>query len=214
MPRFLAVAVALALLMICGVVHGWWADRWQKSAALEDACAKVPLAPMAFGDWQAQEIESEAAAFAQAGAQSYWTRQYTNARTRQTVLAILMCGRAGRMAVHTPEVCYRGAGFELYDAPAPTPLRSGAGEVLGTFLTARFAKSTSLGGDLRLYWAWNAGDGWQAPGSPRWAFRGRPFLYKLYVSHDLTSGSDQDAAADLLRHLLPELRATLFPDEG
>ena len=209
MSRYLAIASALAMIAVCGVVHGLRAERWQKSPALEEAMARVEHVRMDIGDWKAEAIKGDAKAFEQAGAQAYWMRTYTNARKRQTVLVILMCGRAGRMAVHTPEVCYRGAGYELYDKPAPTPLKSDAGEELGTFNTARFAKGSSLGGTLRLYWSWSAGTGWLAPCSPRWEFRGRQFLYKLYVSHDLASGNDQDAAADLLRQLLPELGKTL-----
>ncbi len=208
MPRNLAVAVALALLVVCGVVHGWWSERWQRSAVLEEALQRVERTPMTLGAWQAETLPADAKAFEQAGAQAYWMRTYTNKETRQSVLAILMCGRAGRMAVHTPEICYRGAGYELFEAPASTPIRDLQGDELGVFNTARFTKASSLGSDLRLYWGWNAGAGWQAPANPRWEFRGRPFLYKLYVSTEFASG--RDAAADFLRELLPELQAELF----
>ncbi len=210
MARNLAVAGALALIAVCGIVHGLWADRWQPSPALEEALTRVELVPLEIGDWKAETVAGDAEAFEQAGAQAYWTRWYTNTRKRQTVLAILMCGRAGRMAVHTPEVCYRGAGFELFDKPVATPLRAQEGADLGTFNTARFVKASNLSSPLRLYWSWNAGDGWRAPRSPRWEFRGRQFLYKLYVSHDQAPGNDQDAAAELLQQLLPELRKALY----
>ena len=214
MTRNQAVAAALALIAACGVVHGMRSERWHKSQMLEEALTRVEQAPMEFGDWKAEAIEGDAAAFAQAGAQAYWTRIYTNARKRQSILVILMCGRAGRMAVHTPEVCYRGAGYELFDKPAPTMLRSDGGDDLGRFNTARFAKGSTLGSSLRLYWSWNPGDGWQAPANPRWEFRGRQFLYKLYVSHDVATGNEPDAAAELLRHLLPELEKTLYAGES
>lgn len=213
MSRYLATTAALSLIAVCGVVHGMRSDRWQTSQALEDAMARVARVPAEVGDWKSESIEGDALAFKQAGAQAYWTRLYTNARKRQTVLAILMCGRAGRMSVHTPEVCYRGAGYELYDKPAPTPLRGESAEELGVFNTARFVKGTGAGGTLRLYWSWNGGAGWQAPSSPRWEFRGRPFLYKLYVSQELTSINEPDAAADLLRELLPELKKVLYAGE-
>src|SRR6266446_9220579 len=132
MPRRVAIAAALVLIALCGVVHGLRAERWQTSRALEEALARVELAPLEIGDWKAEPQENDVQAFAQAGAQRYWTRLYTNARKGQSVLAILMCGRAGRMAVHTPEVCYRGAGYELYDTPAAAPLRADWGADLGT----------------------------------------------------------------------------------
>src|SRR6266542_46101 len=128
MSRNLAVASAVAIIAVCGVAHGLRAERWHQSAALEEALARFKQSPMEIGDWKGEALEGDAKAFAQAGAQAYWTRIYTNVRNRRSVLVILMCGRAGRMAVHTPERCYRGAGYELYDKPAPTPLRNDAGE--------------------------------------------------------------------------------------
>lgn len=211
MPRQAAVVSALVVLVICGLVHGLWAERWHKSRALEEAVARVELVPMEFGDWKGEVLEGDAESFENAGAQAYWMRSYANAKN-QKVLAILMCGRAGRMAVHTPEVCFQGGRYELHDSPRPTLLRSEAGEELGTLNTARFIKTAGAG--LRLYWGWNPGDGWQAPSSPRWVFGGKPFLYKLYVSQIQVSGSDYDAAAELLRALLPELRKTLTAGES
>jgi uncharacterized protein DUF3485 len=211
MPRHLAVVVAVALILVCGVVHGWWSDRWQRSAALEEALARVARVPMTLGAWQAENVPADAKAFEQAGAQAYWMRAYTNTQNRHSVLAILMCGRAGRMAVHTPEVCYRGAGYDLFDAPASTVIRVEQGGELGAFNTARFTKAATLGNDLKLYWGWNPGAGWQAPANPRWEFRGRPFLYKLYVSTEYSAG--HDAAADFLRELLPELQHDLLSED-
>lgn len=213
MPRQAAVISALIVLLICGVVHGWWAERWHKSRALEDALAQVELVPMNFGAWKAEPVEGDPEAFRIAGAQAYWMRSYTNAKQHNAkqhkVLAILMCGRAGRMAVHTPEIAFQGDRFELHDGPSATLVRGESGEELGTFNTARFTRTAGGRGGLRLYWSWNPGDGWQTPSSPRWTFGGKPFLYKLYVSQAPTSGSDRDAAAELLRDLLPELRKTL-----
>src|SRR5207244_1355928 len=130
---------------------------------------------------------------------------------------ILMCGRAGRMAVHTPEVCYGGAGFDMLGAPAPYPVAFDGKQAI--FWTARFAKPNTPGADLRLCWAWNAGGAWQAPSSPRWTFRGQPFLYKLYVIEEEAGyrrgGSAQaDALADFLPHLLGALERTLFSDHS
>jgi hypothetical protein len=149
--------------------------------------------------------------FALAGARSYWVRTYTHRTSGASVLTVLMCGRAGKMAVHTPEVCYRGAGYDLPDTPTAIVLRDESDALAGTFWTARFAKQTGTTRDLRLYWAWNAGDEWQAPANPRWEFRGRPYLYKLYASHELTGPSDADATAEFLRELLPVLKETLAP---
>jgi hypothetical protein len=213
MPPRYAIALSVLLLAVCGYVHGRWTDRWQKSTALEEAVARVVLVPLVIDDWHGEAVEADARSFAQAGAQSYWMRVYKHVRTRQSAMAILMCGRAGHMAVHTPEICYGGAGYELYDRPSVTPVRAESGTELGKMFTARFTKAAGLGSDLRLYWGWNPGDGWQAPRSPRWEFRGRPYLYKLYVSHDQAAAQNRDASAELLGTLLPALEKTLLLDE-
>ncbi|MCI0685069.1 MAG: EpsI family protein [Gemmataceae bacterium] len=213
MPRRVAVIAAVAILFVCGLVHGLWAERWHTSRALTSALERVALVPLEIGDWRGEALEGDHEAFETAGAQRYWIRSYTNARTRQTVLAILMCGRAGRMAIHTPQLCYPGAVYEMDDAPVSTPMTSASGEALGTLNTARLSKTRGVGSKaVRLYWGWNPGDGWHAPSNPRWTYSGRPFLYKLYVSESQMPGNE-NAAAALLQELLPELRKTLSSGE-
>jgi hypothetical protein len=211
MTRLHATLVALLLLLTGGLLHGTWSERWQSSNALDDAVARVYGVPLKVGDWTAQEQPSDAEMFSQAGARGYWTRSYTHLHSKQTVLVILMCGRAGRMAVHTPEVCYSSSGYELPEDPARYSLED------SSFWTALFSKPRGGAADLRLFWAWNATGNWEAPANARWAFRGRPFLYKLYVAHERTIGSPtdaaQDPAVDFLRTFLPRVEPILFPAE-
>ena len=201
-----ATLAAVVLLLAAGALHGVWSERWNRSEDLERAAALVADVPLRVGDWEGKDVQPDADEFDRAGARAFWMRSYVHARTKASVLAILMCGRAGKMAVHTPEVCYRGAGYELFDTPAATPF----GES-GTLFAADFSKPADSAAGLRLYWAWNAGDGWQAPTNPRWEFRGRPFLYKLYVASDLRQQGNRPTspAQDFLNELLPELRRAL-----
>ena len=167
---------------------------------------------MELGDWKAQTIDSDPAAFFQAGAQKYWTRSYVHARKKTTLFVILMCGRAGRMAVHTPEVCYRGAGYEMDRVPEALAVTTPSGESLGTFWTAKFSKEAGAASDLRLYWSWNAKGAWQASANPRWDFGAEPFLYKLYLSHDApgSASAATTVAMSFMHQFLPELQKALF----
>ncbi len=210
MKRVASVLIALGILVVSGLVHGFWAERWTPSTALQEAAARVEQVSMAIGDWQAQAIDTDPGAFFQAGAVTYWTRSYTHARTKTSVLAILMCGRAGRMSVHTPELCYRGAGYDLTGEPEKLALKSISGTDLGSFWTARFTKQAGSASDLRLAWAWKAGGTWQAPSNPRWEFAGEPFLYKLYLSTEAPAAASQEAIKDFSRQFLPELHRVLF----
>src|SRR2546430_540911 len=81
--------------------------------------------------------------------------------------------------------------------------------------TARFAKPNTPGSELRLGWAWNARGTWEAPSSPRWSFRGEPFLYKLYVieegaAYSSNAAAQADVLADFLPHLFVVLQSSLF----
>jgi hypothetical protein len=114
------------------------------------------------------------------------------------------------MAVHTPEVCYHGAGYELRGPPTPFALPTETSQQLWT---ARFDKRVGRPGQLRLYWGWNAQGNWQAATTPRWQFRGEPFLYKLYVSHEIASptAAEVDPTPEFLRAFVPVMQQTLFP---
>lgn len=211
----LAVGLALALVLSAGLVHGLWIERWLPSTALEQALTLVPLVPKEFSGWTGKtpETEMDPEVFRQAGAQAYWTRVYTNPDKPGAFSVILMCGRAGRMAVHTPEVCYRGAGYELMGTADQRTVTFDTNQT-GHFWSARFAKDTGKGMDLRLFWAWNAWGEWEAPTSPRWTFRGQPFLFKLYVGREVTdtaAGPGEEPTLDFLHDFLPVLEAALFP---
>ena len=202
-----AFLVALAMLLASGVLYHLLA---KDSDQLDPAAERIALVPLAIGDWQGHDETVDHESFAQAGAKGYWMRSYVNSRTGESILVILMCGRAGKMSVHTPEVCYRGAGYELHDQPAACAIKSDA-----SFWTAHFTKKASPPMHLRLYWAWNAHDSWQASSSPRWQFRGAPFLYKLYVSRDISRqpgvAPGSDVTEHFMREFLPVLDRTLFP---
>lgn len=157
----------------------------------------------------ARRWNSTAPSSSRRGAIGYWARQYS--RRQETVTVLLMCGRADRMAIHTPEFCYQGLGYEIVDSPrrADIPLESGASKA--QFWTARFIKSIGVASDLRLFWGWNGGHGWAAPASPRWEFRRSPFLYKLYIVHDTNAQKQMkdEVGMDFLPQFLPELDRVL-----
>jgi hypothetical protein len=209
-PRNLAFLAAVAMLLASGLLYHLLA---KDAAQLDPAAERVALVPLAIGAWQGHDEETDRASFEQAGAKNYWMRSYVNSRSNESILVILMCGRAGKMAVHTPEVCYRGAGYELHDQPAPCALKD-----FGAFWTAQFTKKGTTPTHLRLYWAWNAHGSWEASAAPRWEFRGEPFLYKLYVSRDISRqpgvAPGADVTAQFMREFLPVLDRALFPRDG
>jgi len=207
----LPVIVTFVLVISSGLVHALWKESGGTSAVLEEAVGRVKLVPRTIGAWRGEDIALEAEEeFVKAGAEAYWMRKYV--RRGKSITVLLMCGRAGRMSVHTPEFCYQGLGYQVVDAAANVEVATEAGKLKGEFWTARFTKQLGGAGDLRLFWGWNAGAGWRAPASPRWEFRGKPFLYKLYVVHETSPGQrlENEPALDFLKLALPELEKILF----
>ncbi len=213
MKRLLLVLICCSVVVASGVIHGHWTGRWESSQALEEALARVPDVPMTFGNWHGEGLEVDPAPYAQAGAQSYWMRRYQHAKTGEAVSVILMCGRGGRLAVHTPDVCYQGAGYQLVGQPKKTTITV-KDSASAEFWTGSFVKDNNPAvGRLQVYWTWGSDNHWQAPDVPRFTFRGQPFLYKLYVIRQCTAENevaDGGPTLDFLRELVPQLDTTLF----
>jgi len=215
MIRFLLLLLCCAVVVGSGLIHGHWSGRWHSTRALDEALVRVPEVPLTVGDWQGEDVPVEPQPYAQAGAHAYWMRRYHNAKTGDAVSVILMCGPSGRLAVHTPDVCYQGAGYELVGQTKKITVALG-GTGAAEFRTGAFSKDKNpAGSQLRLYWAWSAAGPWQAPDLPRIPFRGEPVLFKLYLIRQFTPGAeapDSGPAVALLQQLLPELNKTLFSD--
>lgn len=213
MYRYLPIALVAALLLADGFVHGRWTNRWQPSLELQAASARLERVPMVLGDWQGEALKpiSERET-QQAGFTAYVNRTYKNYQTGAVVNILLACGRAGPIAVHTPEICYRGAGYQV--AAGKSKRVEKAGGMTAELWQANFTKgdpSSPL--QLKVLWCWNKGDAWKAPDNPRMAFAGNAALYKLYVVQE-TMRDDQEASkacADFLGALLPQLNRSLFP---
>lgn len=213
MTRYVPLLAGLLIVLGTGLVHGIWTQRWQKSTVIDEAAARVLTLPTEIGDWQSEVVDVSAAEMALAGADGWFVRRFTNRRTEQTILVMLLCGRTGYMCVHRPEHCYSAAGYDLVSSPLPYTLKSAQGQELGQFLTGRFVKQDPTGNaQLRIFWTWFGAGRWQAPSSPRWTFAGLPVLYKLYVARDATFRPDRlddDPAVAFLRQLMPALTAKL-----
>ena len=214
--RRLPLAAALIVLLGTAVVHGLWTDRWSSGQDLEAALARMDQVPLVspgwFGDERGLEEAQEDAA-RRVGIARILRRQFTRTADGQSVSIILMGGRFGPLSVHTPDVCYGGVGYVMMGKPSRLEIGCADGST-AVFWTARFHKpQTPETPPLRIFWAWNASNGWQAPDNPRFAFRMKPALFKLYAVREMTSANDpldQDAVTALLERWLPEVNRSLF----
>jgi exosortase len=215
----IAIALAIAILLVSGIAHGRWTNRWVTSRELDEALARLDHVPSTIGDWQSRAEAIEPRALSSAGLEGGNLRRYRNTRTGVVIDLLVVCGRPGPVSVHTPDICYSGAGYEAAQpSGGSTTVHLGPPTATGEFSIADFEKPGTFPREaLRIYWSWSARGDWTVPANPRMAFAARPFLYKLYLI--LPGNGDfgqpgNDAISRFARALLPELRTALFPDGG
>jgi len=205
---------ALVLVIAAGLVHGRWTNRWTTSAAVVKAVGKLGRLPMILGDWQARSLEMNREQLALAEIAGCIARRYENRQNKAAVTVLLVCGHPGAISVHTPDICYTGAGYGPTGPLEMLALPVGTTGPPASFRNAVFAKtSAGVPTYLRILWSWSADGAWEAPANPRLRFAPRQVLYKLYVIRELAAADDRlegDPSLDFLRTLLPELGRVLF----
>jgi hypothetical protein len=201
----LTAATASVLVLVCGVIHGYWTDRWHPPADLAAASDQMEKLPLDIGEWKGEALEVKSPHAG--GVAGCIQRRYVNRRGDAAIL-MLVCGRPGPVGTHSPDVCYGASGFNV--GPRSRATASDHGE----FWTADAERTeTTDQTRLRLYWGWSAGAGWTAPDDARGTYLRSPVLHKLYVIRDLngpTPASQEEPCVSFLHALLPELDRTLF----
>jgi hypothetical protein len=207
MLQRLPIIAVITVLIATGVVSGMWTKRWSGGAALS-ADNRMTL-PVMVGDWDSREDAVDARVLKISQAAAIDRRWYINRTTGAAVSVSLVYGDPGPVAVHTPDVCYAGSGFE---ETASAAIREVEPNKPDRFLVRQFRKQGPAPMTLTVYYGWNAGDHWQVHDNPRIAFAGKPALYKLYVNYDTTAAVGPDAdlpALEFLRALLPVLKESV-----
>ena len=200
MRRYVPVVLALTFVVAAGVAHGVWTGRWGGRESLDEPLARLARVPASFGDWEGQDQALDERQRVRAGIEGYVLRRYRNRHTGAQVMVLLVCGRVGPIAVHTPDVCYEGAGY--------TRTGDVEGHAAGdaAFQVATFREeNVPVPSRLRVYWSWSDGGAWRAPRFPRWAFARSPALFKLYVVRRTLRADDADPVPGFLPDLLAQL---------
>jgi hypothetical protein len=211
MTRALATLTILAAVVTSGVVQGVWTNRWVSTAALDRATARMAELPLNVGEWEGQAGSLEDRQLQLADASGHLLRRYVNRRTGDVVSVLLLCGRPGPMAVHTPDVCFGGMGLQPVKAPAKHAGPAGTGDLWVTV----FKKDVPSGAEyMRIFHGWNAAGTWEAADNPRSRYARQPALFKLYVTRQLPRADEPLEGAPELNFLqawLPAAQQGLFP---
>lgn len=205
--------IVLPIVLAAGYVHGRWTDRWSPSRAIATAVERLDRVPIRIGDWQGRDETLAAETVTKAGIDGYVMRRYVSERLG-TVSMLLMCGRPGPIAAHTPELCYGGAGYEALADPVRCSIPVGGKQASSDFFTTVFGQPSGLNRPaLRVLWAWNGGDAWEVSDNPRLSFARHRCLYKLYIVREapkIDGPVDVDPTSQFAQTLLPVLQEALF----
>lgn len=151
--------------------------------SLSSAVVRLDAVPPVIGDWTSTDQKLSDREIEAAGIEGYIRREYQNRRTGATVYLTVLCGHSGPMAVHPPTACFEGIGYSLNSGPSIVRIKAPGSEIRHEFNRSSFKQNDAAVPEIvRVFWGWSPDGTWQAPSSPRFTFRGQPYLYKIYVT--------------------------------
>lgn len=213
--RYLAIFLAVVLILSLAVVQGDWSNRWgDTTRQAELLVERLAGVPNELGDWVGEELQQNERALEVSGAVGHISRSYRNASTGERVSLFLVTGHARIVSLHTPDRCYPASGFsQVGDQIRYTVEAEGT---RSDFYTTIFRKSTPEGlQNVRVFWTWGHDSKWQAPDRPHRAFAGVGALYKLYMVSAITEGktkAEESPCAAFGELFLPVIDQALFSE--
>jgi hypothetical protein len=215
---FPMAAAFLAATLVSGWLHGTLANRWGQGDALALAAAKLGSdLPPRLGPWRlakALSVESDVRQSLQCAAALHGI--YTNDQSGDSVIIAVLAGPSGPISVHTPEICYSAADYELAGQRQPWTVKDKLGQTHGLWTIHANSKHATRP-NLQVVYGWSTGGQWQAVRSPRFALAGFPVVYKLQLAGP--AGNDQRDVAlnpshDFLVRFLAEIQPRLITQSG
>src|SRR4051812_2296714 len=96
--------------------HRYWRDWQFRSLSKENEKPRFPLNefPKTLGDWEVTGFETtlDPRIARIAGSSGHVIRTYTNQKSGESVVVMILYGLAQLISTHTPTVCYPAAGFK------------------------------------------------------------------------------------------------------
>ena len=148
--RITASVAGFLIVAATGVVTGIWTNRWANTSELDAAAARLGRLPLEIGDWKGQPVGRPRTVKA-ADVEGFVLASYSNRRLARRVGLLLVCGRPGPVAVHTPMYC--GCGLRAGPGSAARELVSepGPGYPPAEFRWALFRQQRSLTSELPIW---------------------------------------------------------------
>ena len=207
--QYVFYALAVVIILVGALYEGTRTSRWSdpQDPILDSFAAGIHDIPVDLGYWtgdtRTERREMEALIAEEAGAVATLTRSYMATSMEKGVTVNIICGLSRKVAIHTPDACYRGSGYVMegeietvripyLDAALLKKLQQSDKEVdssqatkEATFYTAVFVHEGQDGyiDRQRVFWAWKGYEtDWLAPSIPRNRWSPTDPLCKLYLS--------------------------------
>ncbi|MHC4402530.1 MAG: exosortase-associated EpsI family protein [Planctomycetota bacterium] len=197
----LGIVLVAGLTALSGYIQGRMSNRWGPPADMLAAAKKLEEVPTKIGDWRVvreKELDEPVVEVLQCA--GYLARDYQKIGTERIVTVAVLLGPAGPISVHTPDVCYSSQHYTPTTDPSRVSVAVSGGRAREfwhqTFEDRRDRTK------LSVYHGWNAGDGWAAPGQPRFTYADRPLLYKIQTAAEIESNAT-DPTEEFLEEFLP-----------
>jgi len=207
-----ASILACVLLLASGAARGWQASLVESALQAGRKVARLDLetVPKTLGPWRGEAFKVDERIARVTGADQLVTRRYVNENTGSVVELILLYGPAADVFIHSPEVCYPSAGYELAAGPEVKP-------VAGVpFRALAYRKGEGLSLDFQeVYYTWRYGGKWSPEAGIRKRFERIPGMYKVHVARRASPKERRDVGnpcESFLGVLTPVLRDLLEPD--
>jgi hypothetical protein len=212
MLRILPILILTSLVLAYAVAENLWTERWHTGP--EPGPEQLAQVPKTIGPWEdIEDKQLDAREIRVAELHGYLSRRYFNSLTGETLTVLLVFGQPGPIAVHSPQVCFGGAGFAPVEKRIHFTLEGGQA-ASSDFWSEKFQRpDAAIPEQFHVYYGWNTGAGWHAVEQPRLAYPWAHRLYKLYVARTLTRMDEpgtEDPIPDFLKLFTPELDRCLF----
>jgi hypothetical protein len=207
---FIGVGTAIAMLLLGGVSHGLFSNRWGVAEDIVSLGKKLSEIPTEIGPWKCtQDSKLDENVEKTLEAKGYISRLYTHQTTGESVNVFVVFGPKGPIAVHTPEVCYSARAVTQTSERTPAPVESEFKE--GALWKLAFETNTVDKRKMNVFYGWSEGGVWQAAANPR--FWRTNYLYKIQTSCQAT-GKKEDSTDEFFKLFLPELRKQMRSVDG
>lgn len=214
-------AIPLTVVLVIVAIGTWkqgvYTDRFtwieQDTEQLDNFTKRLEHVPLEFGDWVGEIKAYNEDQFIRSKCNGCFSSMYENKRTGDAVTVYLVSGTARNTTIHTPDWCYRGAGYEMQAKPNSYKIASE--DMSSEFVTTTFNRETAFEQQhLRIFWTFTENGTWEGPVRAKIHFAGKSALFKMYLISPILKRDDSvesSPAKKFAEDFMPILTRVLFP---